>query len=468
MSRIPRDPPGPKRGLLGLSHLKRFRENLLQFPTELARTYGDLVCVPMGPMRLYFVNHPTFVREVLINQGKSFRKLPRIVKAFRSIDGNGLVFSEGEFWLRQRRLVQPAFSTKRFDGYARTAVSCTREMVDAWRPGATIEISAAMKRLALHIIARTMFDVEIVDVEGRIGAAIETLSAIVTKQTGRVIQWPDWVPFPENRRKLAAVKVLDDIIRRVIRERRGSIEDGGADKGDLLSMLLRAVDEEGDGTGMTDEQARDEAITLFNAGQDTTAAGLTWLWYLLATHPEVEQKLRDEAQSVLGERDTGFADLPSLAYTAMVVKESLRLYPPTWALIPREAMCDVPLGDFVIRKGGWVYIYPWVLHRDSRFFPEPERFDPERFSPGRVESIPQHAYIPFGAGPHVCIGNTFAQMEMVLAVTTIVRRFRLVLPPDAPPVTIEPYVAIRPRGGLPLRVEAVSRPALAGPVSVGG
>jgi cytochrome P450 len=315
MSRIPRDPPGPKRGLLGLSHLKRFRENLLQFPTELARTYGDLVCVPMGPMRLYFVNHPTFVREVLINQGKSFRKLPRIVKAFRSIDGNGLVFSEGEFWLRQRRLVQPAFSTKRFDGYARTAVSCTREMVDAWRPGATIEISAAMKRLALHIIARTMFDVEIVDVdvEGRIGAAIETLSAIVTKQTGRVIQWPDWVPFPENRRKLAAVKVLDDIIRRVIRERRGSIEDGGADKGDLLSMLLRAVDEEGDGTGMTDEQARDEAITLFNAGQDTTAAGLTWLWYLLATHPKVEQKLRDEAQSVLGEREAGYADLPALS-----------------------------------------------------------------------------------------------------------------------------------------------------------
>jgi cytochrome P450 len=464
MSHVRRDPPGPKRGFLGLSNLKQMQSDLLGFPTSLARTYGDLVCVPMGPMRLYFVNHPNFVREVLVNQAKSFRKLPRIVKAFRSIDGNGLVFSEGDFWLRQRRLVQPAFSTKRFDGYARTAVSCTREMVDGWRSGATIEISAAMKRLALHIIARTMFDVEIIDVEGRIGAAIETLSAIVTKQTGRIIQWPDWVPFPENRRKLAAVKVLDDIIRRVIRERRAS----GEDKGDLLSMLLGAVDEEGDGTGMTDEQARDEAITLFNAGQDTTAAGLTWLWYLLATHPEVEEKLRDEAQSVLGEREAAYADLVSLPYTAMVVKESLRLYPPTWALIPRVAVADVPMGDFVIRKGGWVYIYPWVLQRDPRFFPEPERFDPERFSPGRVESIPQHAYIPFGAGPHVCIGNSFAQMEMVLAVSTVVRRFRLVLPPDSPPVTIEPYVAIRPRGGLPMRVEAVSRPALAGPVSVGG
>lgn len=462
MSHIRRDPPGPKRGLLGLAHFKRFRDNLLGFPTEMVRTYGDLVCVPMGPMRLYFVNHPNYVREVLVTQGKSFRKVPRIVKAFRSIDGNGLVFSEGEFWLRQRRLVQPAFSTKRFEGYARTAVRCTREMVDAWRPGAAIEISAAMRRLALAIIARTMFDVEIIDAEGRIGAAIETLSAIVTRQTGRVIQWPDWLPFPENRRKLAAVKVLDDIIRRVIRERRAS----GEDKGDLLSMLLNAVDEEGDGTGMTDEQARDEAITLFNAGQDTSAAGLTWLWYLLAKHPEVEQKLRDEAQSALGQREAGYADLPALPYTAMVVKESLRLYPPTWSLIPREALTDVPLGDFVVRKRGWVYIYPWVLHRDPRFFPEPERFDPERFAAGRVESIPQHAYIPFGAGPHVCIGNTFAQMEMVLAVSTVVRRFRLVLPPDSPPVTIEPYVAIRPRGGLTMRVEPVSRPVMAG--SVGG
>ncbi len=226
-----------------------------------------------------------------------------------------------------------------------------------------------MKRLALHIIARTMFDVEIIDVEGRIGAAIETLSAIVTKQTGRVIQWPDWVPFPENRRKLAAVKVLDDIIRRVIRERRGSIEGGGADKGDLLSMLLRAVDEEGDGTGMTDEQARDEAITLFNAGQDTTAAGLTWLWYLLATHPEVEQKLRDEAQSVLGEREAGYADLPSLPYTAMVVKESLRLYPPTWALIPREAVDGCAAGRFCDSQGGLGLHLPVGAAAGSAVFP---------------------------------------------------------------------------------------------------
>jgi cytochrome P450 len=465
MSHLRRDPPGPKTGFLGLSHLRRMRDDLLGFPTGLARTYGDLVQVRMGPVRLYFVNHPAYVREVLVTRGKSFRKLPRIVRAFRSIDGNGLVFSEGDFWLRQRRLVQPAFSPKRFDGYARTAVNCTREMVESWRPGAPIEMSAEMRRLALRIISRTMFDAEIIDDEGRIGTAIETLSEIVTRQTSRAIQWPEWLPTSDNRRKCEAVRVLDKIIRGVIRERRAS----GVDKRDLLSMLLAAVDEEGDGTGMTDEQARDEAITLFNAGQDTTAAGLTWLWYVLAQHPEVEEKLRDEAQHVLGDRAATFADLSSLTYTAMVVKESLRLFPPTWALIPRLAVEDVPLGDFVIRKGGWVYIYPWVLHRDPRFFPDPERFDPERFGPGRVESIPQHAYIPFGAGPHVCIGNTFAQMEMVLAVSTVLPRFRLTLPPNSQPVAIEPYVAIRPRGGLMMRAESVTRPARTErPVPVGG
>ncbi len=290
MSASRRDPPGPRTGFLGLAHLRRMREDLLGFPTELARTYGDLACLRMGPQRFYFVNHPAFVREVLVTQGKSFRKLPRIIRAFRSIDGNGLVLSEGDFWLRQRRLVQPAFSTKRFDHYAQIAINCTREMVDGWQAGTEVEISAAMRRLALRIIARTMFEAEIIDAEGRIGAAIETLSEILTRQPSRVIQWPEWLPTRENRTKHRATQVLDSIIRGVIRERRAT----KVDKGDLLSMLLAAVDEEGDGTGMTDEQARDEAITLFNAGQDTTAAGLTWLWYLVATHPEVAEKLRNE------------------------------------------------------------------------------------------------------------------------------------------------------------------------------
>jgi cytochrome P450 len=299
-----------------------------------------------------------------------------------------------------------------------------------------------------------LFDVDVVDSEGVLGAAVETISEVVTRQTGQIIMWPDWVPTRGNRRKRRATAVLDAVIRRVIRERRAS----GRDAGDLLSMLLAAVDT--DGTGMTDEQARDEAITLFNAGHDTTAAGLTWLGYVLATHPDVDEQVREEVRRVLSGRPAAYADLTALAYTTRVVKETLRIYPPTWGLIPRVAVEDVPMGRYVIPKRSWIYISPWVLHRDPRFFPDPERFDPERFAPGRAESIPQHAYIPFGAGPHVCIGNSFSMMEMVLAVATIVPRFRFALAPDQPPVVPEPFIAIRPRGGLRLRVEPAPEAAL--------
>jgi cytochrome P450 len=248
------------------------------------------------------------------------------------------------------------------------------------------------------------------------------------------------------------------VIRRIIRERRAS----GEDRGDLLSMLLAAVDEEGDGTGMTDEQARDESITLFNAGHDTTASSFTWTWYLLATHPDVATRVLEEVRSVLQSRAATYADLPALAYTTRVVRESMRLYPPTWALIPRVATQRVTIGGYELPKGAWVNIYPWVLHRDPRFFPEPERFDPDRFAADRVDSIPQHGYIPFGAGPHVCIGNTFAMMEMVLALATIVPCCRFTLPAGHPPVVPDALIAIRPRDGLTLRIERQSEDSLAG------
>lgn len=456
MSAKRRYPPGPKREYFGLPLVRRMRNELLEFPTEMARTYGDLVYVPLGPVRAFYVNHPDLVREVLVTRGKSFRKLPRIIDAFRSVDGNGLVLSEGDFWLRQRRLVQPAFSLKRFDGYAKTTVDCARQMVESWRPGAEIEVMAEMRRLALRIVTRTLFGVDIIDAEGQLGAVVEVLSEVITRQTGQIVPIPEWIPTRDHRRKRQAVEVLNDVIRRIIHERRAS----GQDTGDLLSMLLKAVDEEGDGTGMTDEQARDEAITLFNAGHDTTSAGLVWIWYVLAKNPEVEQKLREEADSVLAGRPATYADMPSLTYTTMVVKESLRMFPPTWALIPRQALEDVPIGEYVIPKGSWCHIYPWVLHHDPRFFPNPDRFDPERFAAGRVESIPQHAYIPFGAGPHVCIGNTFAMMEMVLSVATVVPHFRLVLPANHAPIVPEAYIAVRPRGGLRMRVAEASQPAL--------
>ncbi len=458
VSGVRRFPPGPRHGFFDLTLARQLQTDRLGYPLQLARTYGDLIYSRLGPIHLYFANHPDLVKEVLVTRGKSFRKLPRIIKALRDVDGNGLVLSEGDFWLRQRRLVQPAFSPKRFDGYARTIVDCARQAVDSWLPGTEIDVPFEMRRLTLSIVARTLFGADVSASEEALGAATEAISEIVTVQAGRIIQWPIWVPTAENRRKRAAITVIDRVIRRIIRERRTS----GEDRGDLLSMLLAAVDEEGDGTGMTDEQARDESITLFNAGHDTTASSLTWTWYLLATHPEVATRVREEIQSVLQGRSATYADFPALAYTTRVVKESMRLYPPTWALIPRVATERVTIGGYELPKGAWVYIYPWVLHHDARFFPEPEKFDPDRFTPERVDTIPQHAYIPFGAGPHVCIGNTFATMEMVLALATIVPRCRLTLPADHPPVVPDALIAIRPRDGLTLRVERQSQNSLAG------
>jgi cytochrome P450 len=452
-----RFPPGPKAGFFGWALARRFQNQLLEFPTELARTYGDLAHFRLGPVHFYFVNHPELVKEVLITRGKSFKKLPRVIKALSQVDGNGLVLSDGDFWLRQRRLVQPAFSTKRFDGYAKIVVDSARQSVDSWKLGSQIDVVHEMRRLALAIVARTLFGAEVSDTEGILGTATETISEIVTRETSRLIQWPQWFPTADNRRKRAAIQVVDRVIRRIIRERRAN----GEDRGDLLSMLLAAVDEEGDGTRMTDEQARDEVITLFNAGHDTTASSLGWTWYLLAKHPDVATRIRDEVRSVLQGRPASYADVATLVYTTQVVKESMRLYPPTWALIPRVAKQPVTIGEYELPKGAWVYIYPWVLHRDPRFFPDPERFDPDRFAPDRVDSIPQHAYIPFGAGPHVCIGNTFATMEMALALATIVPRCRLTLPPDHPPVIPEPLIAIRPRDGLTMRVEAQPQTSLA-------
>jgi cytochrome P450 len=457
MAAANRFPPGPKTGFFDFSLARRLQNERLEFPTELARTYGDLAHVRLGPVHLYFANHPDLVKKVLITRGKSFKKLPRLIKALSQVDGNGLVTSDGDFWLRQRRLVQPAFSPKRFDGYAKTVVDCTQQTVDSWSPGSQIDVLREMRELALAIVARTLFGAEVSDTEGTLASATETISEIVTRETGSLIQWPRWMPTADNRRKREAIQVVDRVIRRIIRERRAS----GEDRGDLLSMLLAAVDEEGDGTGMTDEQARDEVITLFNAGHDTTASSLGWTWYLLATHPDVASRIRDEARSVLQGRPAAYAALPALAYTTQVVKESMRLYPPTWALIPRVARQQVTIGGYDLPKGAWVYIYPWVLHRDARFFPDPQRFDPDRFAPDRVDSIPQHAYIPFGAGPHVCIGNTFATMEMTLALATIVPRYRLTLPANHPPVIPDALIAIRPREGLTMRVEPQPKVSLA-------
>lgn len=445
-------PAGPNDHFLGVTLARRFRQNPLEFSTEIGRTYGDIAYFRMGPLRAYVVNHPRLIREVLVTKHKHFCRPKWITKPLSKIDGNGLVLSDGDFWLRQRRLVQPAFASRRFEPYAQATVDYTLEMLERWSSGPALNIADEMTQLTLRIIAKALFGVELSGQVAQLGEAVRIIAETFVAEAGNPVHLPDWIPLPGKRRKRWAIRTLDQLVRGIIRERRAS----GQDHGDLLAMLLLAVDNEGDGRGMTDEQARDEAITLFNAGHDTTAAALAWVWYMVASHRAIEGRLIEEVDAVLGGNVPTLADAGRLPYVEMVIKESLRLYPPTWSLVPREVVEPVEIGGYPISRGSWIYIFPYVTQRDPRFFKDPETFDPDRFSPVRSDEIPQHAYIPFGGGPRVCIGEKFSMMEMILIVATVLQKVRVKLAADQGAIEPEPLIAIRPKGGL--RV-AISRRA---------
>jgi cytochrome P450 len=437
-------PPGPRDWFFGVTLGLRSLREPLTFLQEMAQRYGDIVHIRAGPVHSYLINDPHLIREVLVTKGKSFRKWERQKRVFRKIDGNGLINSEGDVWLRQRRLIQKAFHQSRFGRYAETMVELTRRRLDRWTAGAAINLDQEMSQLSMEITGKTLFGVDLRDQSGWLGETAELLRETFIREFLTLIPLPDWLPLPSKRRMRRAIRNLDTFITGIIRERRAS----GEDKGDLLSMLLLAVDDQGDGTGMTDRQARDEAVTLFNAGHDSTSAALAWTGYFIARYPGVQERLREEVAAVLGRRAATWEDLPRLTFAGSVVKESLRIYPPTPALINREAITEVEVGDYRLPPGSVVILSPYVTQRDPRWFPEPERFDPDRFGPSRVESMPDYAYIPFGVGPHVCVGNTFAMMEITLVVATLVQRFQVELTPGQENLMPELKVSLRPKGGV--------------------
>jgi cytochrome P450 len=310
----------------------------------------------------------------------------------------------------------------------------------------------------MEIVAKSLFDADFSGQGRQIGEAIDTLQHIAGQDFRIQNIIPDWLPLRRNRRRAAAGDALDRLIRQVISERRAS----GEDKGDLLSMLLLSEDETG--ARMTDQEARDEAVTLFAAGHETTSNAMSWTWYLLSQHPEIEARLQAEVDSVLGDRKYNFQDLPNLRYTAMIVKESLRLYPPAWVLNAREALADIEIDGYTIPKGGSIFVAPYAVHRNPVYFADPLRFDPERFSPENEKRIPRYAYFPFGGGPHVCIGNSFALMEAQLILATMAQRVSLSLLPDQT-IDIDPLVTMGPKHGLRMRVRArenVGEPTVSG------
>jgi cytochrome P450 len=444
-----RDPPGPRDGLFGLRLSRRLANEPLAFLTELGRAYGDLAFFRIGPLRVYLANHPDLIRDVLVTRGRLFRKAPRLLAFLRPVDGNGLLLAEGDWWLRQRRRLQPAFAAPRLAHHAPAMVDCTRRAVEGWSPGRVIDIEGAMRQLTLTVVARTLFGVDLGERAAGLSRAGRVLSEVLPREMASPLRLPDWLPLPGRRRKRRALRVLEDFIRDLIRRRRAST---AADE-DLLTVLLGAADPDGDGPALTDRQVRDEVMTLFHAGHETAAVALTWVWYLLARHPEAGDRVAREVDAVLGRRPATMADVARLRFTEMTIKEAMRLYPPTWVVFTRQALADVELGGYRLPRGAWVYLSPYVTHHDPRFFPDPERFDPERFAPGRVGQAPAHAYFPFGAGPHVCIGSTFALTLMTLTVATVLQRFRLALPPGQKDVVPVVDLTLRPRGGLRLRVE---------------
>jgi len=419
--------------------------NPLEFFTTLARTYGDVTSYRMAGEQLFLINEPRLIRDVLVTHNRNFTKSRGLERSKRLL-GQGLLTSEGAMHLRQRRLMQPAFHRDRVAGYGDLMVGYADRMRRAWADGATLDISREMNRLTLSIVGKTLFDV---DVEEQAATVGEALTAVMESFWMTLLPFADVLerlPVPKLRRARMARARLDAIIYRMIADRRSS----GGDRGDLLSMLLAAQDED-DGRGMTDLQVRDEAMTIFLAGHETTANALTWTWFLLSGAPDIEARLHDEVARALQGRLPSVADLPSLPLVERVVTESMRLYPPAW-IIGRRAIDEYRVGEYVAPPRSILVMSPYIMQRDERFYTDPERFDPDRWTPEFRAALPKFAYFPFGGGPRQCIGESFAWMELILLVATITQQCRLRLVPGHP-VVPQPLITLRAKHGVRMTVE---------------
>jgi cytochrome P450 len=439
-------PPGPSTGLKRWSLGPLNSGDPLKYFTGLMREYGDLVSLRVLNFRILLLNHPEHIEDVLVNHPRKFIK-GRVLLANKRVFGRGLLTSEGDFWLRQRRLAQPAFHRARIAGYASTMVEYTERLLHEWQDGEERDIHAEMMRLTLQIVGKTLFDADVERDAQDIGKSMELLLKL-SANFRRTILIPQWLPTPTNLRLERAIRQIERVLYRIIAEKRAS----GRDSGDLLSMLLAAQDE--DGSRMTDQQLRDEAITLFLAGHETTANTLSWTWWLLAQNPAVEAKLHAELRTVLAGRAPSLDDLPKLVYTNYIITESMRLYPPAWGTA-RTAIEDYEIAGYAVPKGSGVSFAQWTVHRDARWYDAPGEFRPERWEGDLLKRIPRFAYFPFGGGPRQCIGNTFALMETALTLATIAQQYRFRLVAGHPVVPLA-SITLRPRYGIRVVMESRS------------
>jgi cytochrome P450 len=438
-SRQARHPPGPK-GLPVIGHLLEIRRDPLGFFTDCHQQYGDVVGLRFGSWPALLLSGPRDVETVLVENHQRFEKNTFFWRHVTAIFGRGLLTSEGDFWHRQRRLAAPAFAGQRLESYGDIMVRHTSRVVESWQSDAARDFHADMMGLTLGIAAKTLFDAEVEEDVSMMDEAVNTLTDQIAVRFSRPFVIPDAVPLPGHIRYRRALRRVDRIVERIIRER----QSDGQDKGDLLSMLMQARDENGD--PMPDRQLRDEAVTLLLAGHETTALALSWTVYLLGQHPGVEAQVAAEVAEVVGSRAASVEDLPRLRFTDQVVTEAMRIYPPAW-VIGREAVEDCEIGGYPVPTGTTILISPWVIHRASIHFDEPMEFRPDRWSGGLARHLPRFAYLPFGGGPRICIGNRFATMEAVLILATLMQRFRLELQREREVVPF-PSITLRPKGGI--------------------
>jgi cytochrome P450 len=434
-----------------LGMLPAIRRDPVGVFTQAARRFGDVVYFRIGPRRGYLITNPDDVRHVLQDNARNYHKSPLYAK-LRMFLGNGLLTSEDDFWLRQRRIAQPAFHRQRMAALAGVMAQAARDAAAEWQPlastGQPVDVDEEMMRLTRTVVVRALLGADL----GPFTSTIDQAWTIINQHIGKSF-WSlgfDTLPTPKYRRFQAARAVLRGAVDHVIAERRRNPSDSG----DLLSMLMSARDEE-TGEAMTDEQLRVEVTTFLLAGQETTSLALTWTWYLLSQHPLAQRRLEEEIDVVLNGRPPEYSDLANLPYMRMVIDEAMRLYPPAWGF-SRQALADDELGGFRLPRGWLAFVIPYVLHRLPAFWQDPEAFDPERFSPERSADRPKFVYIPFGAGPRQCIGNQFALIETQLSVATFAQAYRLHLQPGHR-VDPWPLITLRPRFGMPMIIERRTR-----------
>jgi cytochrome P450 len=438
-------PPGPSqlaalRGMNGGSDFSR----LARFLTGLAEKYGPMASWRIGRQRFYFTPEPALIEEVLVTRARDYVKGVGTVR-LKPLLGEGLLTSEDPFHLRQRRMMQPAFHRDRIAHYGETMVSMTQEHARAWNDGSNLTLDAEMMRITLDIATTTLFSsnigTQVSTVRDALGRVMHAFPATLSPLHGLRLR----LPFYSQQRELLESRArLDAIIYAIIAERRQS----GNEVNDLLGMLLAARDD--DGEPMSDEHIRDEAITIFLAGHETTATALAWTWYLLAEHPEVEARVHDEIDRVLGDRTATAADVPQLAYIRDVVAEAMRLYPPVWST-SRRAIRETTLGSWTIPKGSLVLVSQITTHRSAQWWPQPHAFRPERWAED-AKSRPKFAYFPFGGGGRLCIGESFAWMEAVLIVATLAQNWRFIRT-ETGPIEMQPLVTLRPKTAVKVRAE---------------